>query len=85
MRVSITFINNSDSIRNSMLPYLDVTHHLSTKMTYIIQLVTCLSFNFQCKTLAEKKKDSERFMVSNYIHCKTICSFAKAKKVVCIN
>ena len=54
-------------------------------MTYVIQLGTCLSFNFQCKTLAEKKKDSERFMVSNYIHCKTICSFAKAKKVVCIN
>ena len=85
MRFSMTFINNSDSIRNSMLPYLDVTHRLSTKMTYIIQLCTYLSFNFQCKTLAEKKKDSERFMVSNYIHCKTICSFAKAKKVVCIN
>ena len=69
----MTFINNSDNIRNSILPY------------YVLQLGPFLSFNFQCKTLAEKKKDSERFMVSNYIHCKTICSFAKAKKVVCIN
>ena len=69
-----------------MLPYLDVTHHLAYRpMTYVFQLGPCLSSNIQCKTLAEKKKDSERFMVSNYIHCKTICSFAKAKKVVCIN
>ena len=80
----MTFINDSDNIRNSIVPYLDVTHHIDPD-DICITLGPCLSLNFQCKILAERKKDSERFMVSNYIHCKTICSFAKAKKVVCIN
>ena len=82
MRFSMTFINNFNNIQNRVLPFSVV---ISIKMTYVFQLGPFLSSNFQCKTLAEKKKDSERFMVSNYIHCKTICSFAEAKKVVCIN
>ena len=81
MRFSMTFIKNFNNIQNRVLPFSVVTHHLSIKMTYVFQLGPCLSSNFQCKTLAEKKKDSERFMVSNYIDCKTICSFAKAKKL----
>ena len=52
----MTFINTSDNIQNRVLPYLDVTHHLSIKMTYVFQLGPCLSSNFQCKTLAEKEK-----------------------------